>query len=72
MSSLAGLAGGSLTLMTSRFASSLILMGLIGLVVFITTFLGGKMEVLILLLGASLTALGLILRQRGRRQNQDD
>jgi len=53
--------------MASRFGAALILIGLISLVVFILTFQINQPEVMALLLGASLTALGLIIRRRAAR-----
>lgn len=50
--------------MASRFGAALILIGLISLVVFILTFQIHQPETMALLLGASLTALGLIILRR--------
>jgi len=56
--------------MTLRFGSSLILLGLISLGVFWITFLGSQPEVLALLLGASLSALGLLIRRRSAARDR--
>ena len=47
-----------------RLGSALILLGMLSLVVFLVTFSNGQGDVLTLLLGAALSALGLILRRR--------
>ncbi|MEX0787488.1 MAG: hypothetical protein WD906_01985 [Anaerolineales bacterium] len=49
--------------MLSRLGSALVLLGLIALVVFVIT-LPGDPDVRTLVLGASLAALGLLLRRR--------
>ena len=56
--------------MTARFALALILIGLITLMVFVTTYMNQEGDVRSLLLGASLCALGLILRRRVARREQ--
>ena len=56
--------------MTARFALALILIGLIALTVFVTTYMNQEGDVRSLLLGASLCALGLILRRRAARRER--
>jgi hypothetical protein len=56
--------------MTARFAQALSLIGLIALTVFVTTYMNQEGDVRSLLLGASLCALGLILRRRVARREQ--
>jgi len=56
--------------MASRFGSALILIGLISLVVFILTLQIQQPNTLALLLGASLTALGLVIRRSAARNAQ--
>lgn len=56
--------------MTARFALALILIGLIVLTVFVTTYMNQEGDVRSLLLGASLCALGLILRRRVARRER--
>ena len=56
--------------MASRFGSALILIGLISLVVFILTVQIHQANTLALLLGASLAALGLVIRRRAERNAQ--
>jgi len=53
--------------MAARFGLALILIGVIVLTVFLLAFSIGKEDAQMLLLGAGLSALGLILRVRGRR-----
>lgn len=50
--------------MTARAGSALILIGLIALVVFLIMLAGGTFDVLVLLGGSALAALGLLLRRR--------
>ena len=57
-------------IMASRFGSALILIGLISLVVFALTLQIHQPNSLALLLGASLTALGLVIRRRAARNAQ--
>jgi hypothetical protein len=47
----------------------LILIGLIALTVFLLTLQIGQADLLVFLLGASLSALGLILRRRSARRH---
>ena len=54
--------------MASRFGSALMLIGLISLVVFILTFQIQQPDIPALLLGASLSALGLVIRRRASRK----
>ena len=56
--------------MTARFALALILIGLITLMVSVTTYMNQEGDVRSLLLGASLCALGLILRRRVARRER--
>lgn len=56
--------------MTARFALALILIGLITLMVSVTTYMNQERDVRSLLLGASLCALGLILRRRVARRER--
>lgn len=56
--------------MTARFALALILIGLIALTVFVTTYMNQEGDVRSLLLGASLCTLGLILRRRVARRER--
>jgi hypothetical protein len=53
--------------MASRFGAALILIGLISLVVFILTLQIQQANTLALLLGSSLTALGLVIRRSAAR-----
>jgi hypothetical protein len=53
--------------MASRFGSALILIALFVLVIFLLTLQIGQADLVVLLLGAALAALGLLLRRRGRR-----
>ena len=57
-------------IMASRFGSALILIGLISLVVFILTLQIQQANTLALLLGSSLTALGLVIRRSAARNAQ--
>ena len=52
--------------MLARLGSSFVLLGVIGLVVFVVTASAGQAEARALLLGAALAALGLLLRRLGR------
>jgi hypothetical protein len=56
--------------MAYRFGLALILIGLISLMVFAITFTNSTGDIRILLLGASLCALGLIIRRRTAQQNR--
>ena len=56
--------------MASRFGAALILIGLISLVVFILTLQIQQANTLALLLGSSLTALGLVIRRSAARNAQ--
>lgn len=56
--------------MASRFGSALIIIGLISLVVFILTLQIHQPNTLALLLGASLAALGLVIRRSSARNAQ--
>lgn len=53
--------------MVARAGSAFVLLGVIALVVFLVTFSIGQVDVLLLLLGAALSALGLVLRRRAAR-----
>ncbi len=50
-----------------RAGSALVLLGLIALVVFLVTFSVDQADVRVLVLGAGLSALGLVLRRRSAR-----
>jgi hypothetical protein len=52
--------------MASRFGSALILIALFALLIFLLTLQAGQADLLALLFGAALAALGLLLRRRGR------
>lgn len=54
--------------MVLRTGSALVLLGLIALMVFLVTFTIDQADVRVLLLGAGLSALGLVLRRRAARQ----
>jgi hypothetical protein len=57
--------------MTSRFAAALILIGLILLTVFVMTMQVEQADIRVLLLGATISGLGLLLRRRAvRRSNR--
>jgi len=56
--------------MASRFGSALILIGLVSLVVFILTLQIQQPNTIALLLGSSLTALGLVIRRSAARNAQ--
>lgn len=56
--------------MAYRFGLALILVGLISLMVFAVTFLNQEGDVRTLLFGASLCALGLMIRRRIARRNR--
>ncbi|HEY46671.1 MAG: hypothetical protein AMJ88_11690 [Anaerolineae bacterium SM23_ 63] len=56
--------------MAYRFGLALILIGLISLMVFAVTYLNQEGDVRTLLLGASLCALGLMIRRRIARRNR--
>ena len=58
--------------MTARFALALILIGLIALTVFVTTYMNQDGDVRSLLLGASLCTLGLIIRRRVARRERTE
>ncbi|UCF59740.1 MAG: hypothetical protein JSV37_08200 [Anaerolineaceae bacterium] len=58
--------------MAYRFGLALILIGLISLMVFVVTYLNHEGDVLTLLLGASLCALGLMVRRRIAHRNRID
>ncbi len=58
--------------MAYRFGLALILIGLISLIVFAVTFLNHEGDVRTLLLGASLCALGLMIRRRIAQRNHTD
>jgi hypothetical protein len=58
--------------MAYRFGLALILIGLISLMVFAVTYLNQEGDVLTLLLGASLCALGLMIRRRLAQRNRID
>jgi hypothetical protein len=50
-----------------RAGSALVLIGLIALMVFVVTFSIDQADVRVLVLGAGLSALGLVLRRRAAR-----
>ncbi len=54
--------------MSRRFGNALILIGIIFLLVFLVTTQIGQGELAVLILGAALSALGLLLRIRARRR----
>jgi hypothetical protein len=58
--------------MAYRFGLALILIGLISLMVFAVTSLNQEGDIRTLLLGASLCALGLIIRRRIAQRNRID
>jgi hypothetical protein len=62
--------GGPTFIMAYRFGLALILIGLISLIVFAVTYMNQEGDVRTLLLGASLCALGLIIRRRIARCNK--
>jgi hypothetical protein len=57
--------------MVTRFASALILLGVIALVVFLVTLSSGDLNLLVLLLGACLCAIGLLLRRLAKGKPAD-
>lgn len=62
--------GGSiLNVMISRFAAALILIGIILLTVFVMTMQVEQADIRVLLLGASISGLGLLLRRRAVRRS---
>lgn len=54
-------------MMASRAGSALVLIGLIVLMVFLVTLSAGQGDLWLLLAGASLSALGLVVRRRAAR-----
>ena len=54
--------------MSKRFGNALILIGTLLLIVFLLTMQVGQSELAVLVLGAALSALGLLLRIRARRR----
>jgi membrane protein implicated in regulation of membrane protease activity len=56
--------------MTARAGNALILVGVIALVVFLVMFSAGELDVLLLVGGAAISALGLLLRRRAARREQ--
>lgn len=56
--------------MSRRFGNALILIGLISLIVFLLTMQIGQGELTVLVLGAALSALGLLLRMRAARREE--
>ncbi len=58
--------------MAYRFGLALILIGLISLMVFAVTYLNQEGDVRTLMLGASLCALGLMIRRRIARRNRTE
>ncbi len=56
--------------MASRAGSALVLLGLIALMVFLVTFSIDQADVRALILGAGLSALGLVLRRRAARRER--
>ncbi len=57
-------------LMTARFASALILIGIILLTVFALTLQVRQADIRVLLLGAAISGIGLLLRRRASRRNK--
>ena len=55
--------------MSRRFGNALILIGTLLLIVFLLTMQVGQSELAVLVLGAALSALGLLLRIRARRRD---
>lgn len=55
--------------MSKRFGNALILIGTLLLIVFLLTMQVGQSELAVLVLGAALSALGLLLRIRARRRD---
>jgi len=53
--------------MAARFGSALVLIGLIVLVVFVIMLSAGTTDLLLLLAGSAICALGLLLRRRAAR-----
>jgi len=51
--------------MLQRLGTALVLMGTITLVVFVLTYSAGQADLRTLLIGAGLTAVGLVFRRRG-------
>ena len=56
--------------MIMRIAAALILIGIILLVVFVMTLQVEQGDIRVLLMGVSLSGLGLLLRRRARRRNK--
>jgi len=56
--------------MITRIATALILIGIILLVVFVMTLQVEQGDIRVLLMGASLSGLGLLLRRRAHRRNK--
>lgn len=56
--------------MSRRFGNALILIGVIFLLVFLVTMQISQGELTVLILGAALSALGLLLRIRARRREE--
>ncbi len=54
--------------MSSRLGSAFVLIGLITLTIFLLTLQIGQADLLVFLLGASLSALGLLLHRRAQRR----
>lgn len=54
--------------MASRLGAAFILIGLIALTIFLLTLQIGQADLRVFLLGASVSALGLLLRRRARRR----
>ena len=56
--------------MTARAGNALVLIGLIALIVFLVILSAGKADVLLLVGGAAMSALGLLLRRRAARRER--
>ena len=56
--------------MTARAGNALVLIGLIALVVFLVMLSAGETDVLLLVGGAAMSALGLLLRRRAARRER--
>jgi positive regulator of sigma E activity len=56
--------------MSRRFGNALILIGILLLIVFLLTMQISQGELTVLILGAALSALGLLLRLRARRREE--
>ncbi|MFP3853440.1 MAG: hypothetical protein ACLFWD_03995 [Anaerolineales bacterium] len=57
--------------MTARLGSALILIGIVPMVIFLVTSSAGRGDLLTLLAGAAVSALGLLLRRRRQKESID-